>query len=69
MGFSKGAYAAAIAMAMEPRISAAWLDSGPFHGLRGSDLMAKVKVYRILKVQELYCYGWCLPHILVEKLC
>lgn len=44
MGFSKGAYAAAIAMAIEPRIFAAWLDSGPFHGLRGSDLMAKVEV-------------------------
>lgn len=36
MGFSKGAYAAAIAMALEPRIPAGWLDSAPFHGLRGS---------------------------------
>ena len=36
MGFSKGGFAAAIAMALEPRIPAAWLDSAPFHGLRGS---------------------------------
>ena len=38
MGFSKGAYAAAIAMALEPGIPAGWLDSAPFHGLRGSFL-------------------------------
>lgn len=44
MGFSKGAYAAAIAMAMEPRISAAWLDSGPFHGLRGS-IISTIEMY------------------------
>ncbi|CAK9034314.1 unnamed protein product [Durusdinium trenchii] len=36
MGFSKGAYAAGIAMGLEPRISSAWLDSAPLHGLHGS---------------------------------
>ena len=35
MGFSKGAYAAGIAMGLEPRISSAWLDSAPLHGLHG----------------------------------
>ena len=35
MGFSKGGYGAAIAMGLEPRISAAWIDSAPLHGLRG----------------------------------
>ena len=35
MGFSKGGYGAAIAMGLEPRISACWIDSAPLHGLRG----------------------------------
>lgn len=35
MGFSKGALAAAIAFGQERRIPGAWLDSGPYSGLRG----------------------------------
>ena len=29
----------------------------------------KYRIFMDFKVQELYCYGWCLPHSLVKKLC
>lgn len=52
MGFSKGAYAAAIAMALEPQIPAAWLDSAPFHGLRGSGLAPESREWHEVEIER-----------------